>query len=98
MPVAELQSCDSSSSVQSPNCIGGKADPIGDLKDYITRIKFQARVSLHAHTILKMKDAPKLDVNNDEEGSASSTNAKPVAFQLRRRVAFCPKTSAPLHR
>ena len=47
--------------------IGGKSNPIGQLQDYMIRIEFQARGSPHAHTILWMKDAPKLDVNNDEE-------------------------------
>lgn len=47
--------------------IGGKANPIGQLQDYLIRIEFQARGSPHAHTILWMKDAPKLDVNSDEE-------------------------------
>ena len=31
------------------------------------RIEFQARGSPHAHPILWIKDAPKLDVNTDEE-------------------------------
>lgn len=47
--------------------IGGKAHPIGELVDYMIRIEFQARGSPHAHTILWIKDAPKLDVNSDEE-------------------------------
>jgi hypothetical protein len=34
---------------------------------YMIRIEFQARGSPHAHTILWIKDAPKLDVNTDEE-------------------------------
>jgi hypothetical protein len=47
--------------------IGGKANPIGELQDYMIHIEFQARGSPHAHTILWIKDAPKLDVNTDEE-------------------------------
>ena len=47
--------------------IGGKAHPIGELQDYMIRIEFQARGSPHAHTILWIKDTPKLDVNTDEE-------------------------------
>jgi hypothetical protein len=47
--------------------IGGKANPIGELQDYMIHIKFQARGSPHAHTILWIKDAPKLYVNTDEE-------------------------------
>lgn len=38
--------------------------------DYMIRIEFQARVSPHAHAILWIKDAPKLDVNTDEEIAA----------------------------
>jgi hypothetical protein len=47
--------------------IAGKANPIGELQDYMIRIEFQARGSPHAHTILWIKEAPKLDVNTDEE-------------------------------
>ncbi|XP_078578075.1 uncharacterized protein LOC144862999 isoform X1 [Branchiostoma floridae x Branchiostoma japonicum] len=47
--------------------IGGKANPIGELQDFMIRIEFQARGSPHAHTILWMKDAPKLNVNSDKE-------------------------------
>ena len=47
--------------------IGRKANPIGELQDYMIRIEFQARGSPHAHTILWIKDAPKLDINTDEE-------------------------------
>ena len=43
------------------------AHPLGELVDYAIRIKFQARGSPHAHTILWIKDAPKLNVNADEE-------------------------------
>ena len=47
--------------------IGAKSNPIGELQDYMIRVEFQARGSPHAHTILWIKDAPKLDVNRDEE-------------------------------
>ena len=40
------------------------AHPLGD---YAIRIEFQARESPHAHTILWIKDAPKLNVDTDEE-------------------------------
>ena len=43
------------------------AHPLGELVDYAIRIEFQARGSPHAHTILWIKDAPKLNVNTDEE-------------------------------
>ena len=35
--------------------------------DYAIRIEFQARGSPHAHTILWIKDAPKLGVHSDED-------------------------------
>ena len=44
-----------------------KARPLGELMDYVIRIEFQARGSPHAHTLLWIKDAPKLDVQSDEE-------------------------------
>ena len=44
-----------------------KANPLGELVDYAIRIEFQARGSPHAHTILWIKDAPKLGVNSDQE-------------------------------
>ena len=47
--------------------IGGKGHPIGELSDFKIRIEFQARGSPHAHTILWIKNAPKLNVNSDEE-------------------------------
>ena len=43
------------------------AHPLGELVDYAIRIEFQARGSPHAHTILWIKDAPKLNINTDEE-------------------------------
>ena len=43
------------------------AHPLGELVDYAIRIEFQARGSPHAHTILWIKDAPKLNVNTDED-------------------------------
>ena len=44
-----------------------RAQPIGELVDYAIRIEFQARGSPHAHTILWIKDSPKLDQDPDEE-------------------------------
>ena len=44
-----------------------KAHPLGELVDYAIRIEFQARGSPHAHTILWIRDAPKLGVQDDEE-------------------------------
>ena len=43
------------------------AHPLGELVNYAIRIEFQARGSPHAHTILWIKDAPKLNVNSDED-------------------------------
>ena len=43
------------------------AHPLGELVDYAIRIEFQARGSPHAHTILWIKDAPKLGVDSDED-------------------------------
>ena len=43
------------------------AHPLGELVDYAIRIEFQARGSPHAHTILWIKDAPKLNINTDED-------------------------------
>ncbi|XP_078618327.1 uncharacterized protein LOC144885957 [Branchiostoma floridae x Branchiostoma japonicum] len=48
--------------------IGGQCHPIGELHDdYMIRIEFQARGSPHAHTILWMKNAPKVGVDSDED-------------------------------
>ena len=47
--------------------IGGKAHPIGELQDFVIRIEFQARGSPHAHCILWIKNAPKIDTDKDEE-------------------------------
>ncbi|XP_078691416.1 uncharacterized protein LOC144921886 isoform X1 [Branchiostoma floridae x Branchiostoma belcheri] len=46
--------------------IGGKGKPIGHLQDYLIRIEFQARGAPHAHSILWIKDAPKVDLDSDE--------------------------------
>lgn len=43
------------------------AQPLGEIVDYVIRIEFQARGSPHAHTLLWVKNAPKLDVQLDEE-------------------------------
>ena len=44
--------------------IKSNAHPIGKLVDYVIRIEFQVT---HAHTILWIKDAPKLGVQEDEK-------------------------------
>ena len=43
------------------------AHPLGEFVDYAIRIEFQARWSPHAHTILWIKDAPKVNVDTDED-------------------------------
>lgn len=43
------------------------ANPLGELVDYAIRIEFQARGSPHAHTILWIKDAPRLMEDPDEK-------------------------------
>lgn len=43
------------------------AQPLGNISDHMIRIEFQARGSPHAHCILWVADAPKLDQNSDEE-------------------------------
>ena len=43
------------------------ACPLGEIVDYVIRIEFQARGSPHAHTVLWVKNAPKIDVQTDEE-------------------------------
>ena len=42
------------------------AHPLGELVNYAIRIEFQARGSPHAHTILWIKDAPKLNVDSND--------------------------------
>ena len=42
------------------------AHPLGEIIDYVIRIEFQARGSPHAHTLLWVKNAPKLDLDSDE--------------------------------
>lgn len=42
-------------------------NPLGELVDYAIQIEFQARGSPHAHTILWIKDAPKLGVSSDQD-------------------------------
>ena len=43
------------------------ANPLGNIKDYVIRIEFQARGSPHAHTLLWVKDAPQVGINSDLE-------------------------------
>lgn len=43
------------------------AHPFAELVDYAIQFELQARGSPHTHTILWIKNAPKLNVNSDEE-------------------------------
>ena len=43
------------------------AHPLGEIVDYVIRIEFQARGSPHAHSILWIKNAPKINVQTDQE-------------------------------
>ena len=47
--------------------IMSKAEPIGKVEDYFYRTEFQQRGWPHIHMIVWVKDAPKLDVNTDDE-------------------------------
>ncbi|KAI8507071.1 hypothetical protein Bbelb_155100 [Branchiostoma belcheri] len=47
--------------IQSPS------QPIGEVVDTFTRTEFQQRGSPHIHCLFWVKDAPKLDVNSEEE-------------------------------
>lgn len=44
-----------------------KAHPLGEISEDIQKIEFQVRGSPHAHCLLWVKDAPKVDENSDEE-------------------------------
>ena len=43
------------------------ANPIGNISDYVIKIEFQMRGTPHAHCLVWVKDAPKIDKNSDEE-------------------------------
>ncbi|KAI8519597.1 hypothetical protein Bbelb_028540 [Branchiostoma belcheri] len=47
--------------------IHSPSQPIGEVVDTFTRTEFQQRGSPHIHCLLWVKDAPKLNVNSDEE-------------------------------
>ena len=42
------------------------AHPLGEITDYVIKIEFQMRGSPHAHCLLWVKDAPKIDQDPDE--------------------------------
>ena len=44
--------------------------PIGEVVEYVIQIEFQARGSPHAHTLIWIKDAPKLGYSDEEDVTA----------------------------
>ena len=44
-----------------------KANPLGEITEHVEKIEFQVRGSPHAHCLLWVKDAPRVDVNTEEE-------------------------------
>ena len=42
------------------------AHPLGNITDYVIKIEFQMRGSPHAHCLLWLKDAPKIDKDPDD--------------------------------
>ena len=44
-----------------------KANPLGKITEHVERKEFQVRGSPHAHCLLWVKDAPRVDVNTEEE-------------------------------
>ena len=45
----------------------GGSQPLGNVTDYVIKIEFQMRGSLHAHCLLWMKDAPRIGHKTDDE-------------------------------
>ena len=43
------------------------AHPLGHITDYVIKIEFQIRGSLHVHCLLWMKDAPKINQDSDDD-------------------------------
>lgn len=41
-------------------------NPLGEVHDYVIKIEFQERGSPHAHCLLWVKDAPRVDVDSDD--------------------------------
>ena len=48
----------------------GDTHPLGHITDYVIKIKFQTRGLPHAHCLLWVKDAPKIDKDPDDVVSA----------------------------
>ena len=47
-------------------CLLSGANPLGHITDYVIKIEFQMRGSPHAHCLLWVKDAPKIDKDPDD--------------------------------
>ena len=44
-----------------------EAHPLGEISEHVEKIEFQARGSPHAHCLIWVKDAPKVDEQSDDE-------------------------------
>ena len=73
------------------------AQPIGEV-DFFIRVEFQARGSPHAHTIIWIKDAPRLRTHSDEEicdfinrYQTCNINDDSMTFQQHRHSATCKR-------
>ena len=44
-----------------------KDNPVGDIHDHVIKIEFQERGTPHAHCLLWARNAPRIDVDSDEE-------------------------------
>ena len=47
-------------------CLLSNTHSLGHITDYVIKIEFQMRGSLHAHCFLWLKDAPKIDKDPDD--------------------------------
>ena len=65
----------------------GDAHPLGHITDYVIKIEFQMRGSPHAHCLLWVKDAPKIDKDPDDDV---------CAFTVKYITALIPPV-APKH-
>ena len=62
LTVFRLQSTRISNTVPKSHC-----EPIGKLRDYFYRVKFQQRGSPHIHLLVLIENAPTLDKNSEQE-------------------------------
>ena len=62
-----------------------KANPLGEITKHVEKIEFQVRGLLHAHCLLWVKDAPRVDVNTEEEVNLLiNTSVEKYQVRLRR--------------